>query len=62
MVILYRAIWGTTMEDNVAEVGIEPGTFGYNARCYNHYTMVAYPDRTITGSRSYPKKVLAENI
>jgi hypothetical protein len=24
--------------------------------------MVAYPDRTITGSRSYPKKVLAENI
>ncbi len=49
------------MEDNVAEVGIEHGTFWYNARCHNHYTMVAYPDQTITGSRSYPKKVLAEN-
>ncbi|EFX82572.1 hypothetical protein DAPPUDRAFT_101174 [Daphnia pulex] len=43
-------IWGTTMRDNVAEVGIEHGTFGYNARCYNHYTMVAYPDLSISGS------------
>ncbi len=29
MVILYRAIWGTTVEDNVAEVGIEPGNPGH---------------------------------
>jgi hypothetical protein len=50
------------MGDNVAEVGIEHGTFWYNARCYNHYTMVAYPDQTISGSRSYPKKVLAEYL
>jgi hypothetical protein len=50
------------MVDNVAEVGIEPGTFTYNARCYNHYTMVAYPDQTISGSRSYPKEVLTEII
>jgi hypothetical protein len=62
MVILYRAIQGTTMGDNVTEVGIEHGIFWYNARCYNHYTMVAYPERTISGSRSYPKKVLAENF
>jgi hypothetical protein len=62
MVMLYRAIWGTTMEDNVAEVGIEPGTFGYNARCHNHYTMVAYPELSISGSRSCPKKVFAENL
>jgi hypothetical protein len=50
------------MGDNVAEVGIEHGTFTYNTRCYNHFTMVAYPDQTISGSRSYPKKVLAENL
>jgi hypothetical protein len=50
------------MGDNVAEVGIEHGTFTYNTRCYNHFAMVAYPDQTISGSRSYPKKVLAENL
>jgi hypothetical protein len=50
------------MGNNMAEVGIEHGTIAYNARCYNHYTMVAYPDQTISGSRSYPKKVLADNI
>jgi hypothetical protein len=54
MFILYRAIWGTIMDD---DVGIEHGTFGYIARCYNHYTMVAYPVPTISGSRSHPKKV-----
>jgi hypothetical protein len=48
--------------NNVAEVGIEPGTIEYNARCYNHYILVAYPRQTIPGSRSYPKKVLAEHI
>jgi hypothetical protein len=63
MFILYRAIWGTIMEDNVlAEVGIEHGTFGNNARCYNHYNMVAFPVPTSSGRRSYPKKVLADNI
>jgi hypothetical protein len=36
--------------------------FAYNARYYNHYTVVGYPDLTISGSRSYPKKALAENI
>ncbi len=46
-------------EDNVEEVGIEPGTFAYNTGCYNHYIMVAYPDLTISGSISYPQKVLA---
>jgi hypothetical protein len=44
-------------EDNVEEVGIEPGTFAYNTRCYNHYIMVAYPDLTI--SYHILKKVLA---
>jgi hypothetical protein len=34
----------------------------YNARCYIHYTMAAYPVLTISGSRSYPKTVLAEKI
>jgi hypothetical protein len=59
-------IWGISMGniwgggDNLTEVGIEPGTIAYNARCYNHYTMVACPYRTISGSRSYPKKVLAD--
>jgi hypothetical protein len=62
MVILYRSILGTTMGVNVAEVGIEHGAFGYNARCYNHCTMAAYPDLSISGSRSYPKKALAENV
>ncbi|EFX62642.1 hypothetical protein DAPPUDRAFT_120025 [Daphnia pulex] len=37
-------------EDNVEEVGIEPGTFAYNTGCYNHYIMVAYPDLTISSS------------
>jgi hypothetical protein len=55
-------IQGVMRNINVAEVGIEHGTFAYNARCHNHYTMVTYPDQTISGSRSYPKKVLAENI
>jgi hypothetical protein len=50
------------MGDNVAEVGIEHGTFRHKARCYNHYTIVAYPDLSISGSRSYPKKVFAENF
>jgi hypothetical protein len=42
------------MGDNVAEVGIGHGKFSYNARCYNHYIMVAYPDLTTSGSKSYP--------
>jgi hypothetical protein len=48
------------MEGNVEEVGIEHGTFSYNARCYIHYTMAAYPVITISGSISYPKTVLDE--
>ncbi len=47
---------------NVAEVGIEHGTISYNTRCYIHYTMAEYPILTISGSRSYPKTVLADNI
>jgi hypothetical protein len=48
------------MEGNVVEVGIEHGTISYNARCYIHYTiMAAYPVLIISGSRSYPKTVLA---
>jgi hypothetical protein len=50
------------MEGNVEVVGIEHGTFSYNARCYIHYTMAAYPIFTISGSRSYAKTVLGENI
>jgi hypothetical protein len=50
------------MEGNVAEVGIEHGIFSYNARSYIHYIMAAYPVLTISGSRSYPKTVLAESI
>ncbi len=50
------------MEGNVEVVGIEHGTFSYNARCYIHYTMVAYPVLTISGSRSYAKTVLGEKI
>ncbi len=52
----------TTMEGNVEEVGIEHGTFSYNARCYIHYIMAAYPVLTISGSQSYPKTVVAEII
>jgi hypothetical protein len=50
---------GDMRDNNVEEVGIEHGTFSYNARCYIHYTMAAYPVLTISGSRSYPKTVLA---
>ncbi len=50
------------MEGNVAEVGIDHGTISYNARCYIHYTMAAYPVLTISGIQSYPKTVVAENI
>jgi hypothetical protein len=65
MVILYKIIlsdMGATMGNNVAEVGIEHGTFRHNSRCHNHYTMVAYPKLSISGSRSCPKKVFAENL
>ncbi len=50
------------MEGNLAKVGIEHGTFSYNARCHIHYTMATYPVLTISGSRSYPKTVLDKNI